>query len=388
MANVAEPLVKYRVGAGAYAPQGWLALLRSEIGCSAEFRACGFVTRRQFVRNVVVRGGYRLVPESVAHGRLPAGRSRGAASAEPPARALQRQPEVCGWSQPGSLRRAYRASSIGDYVADLVVVGSGFFGLTVAERAATELGLYVTILERRHHLGRQRLQRGRPRDRASRSTATARTCSTPPTSGSGSTSTGSPPSPATSTGSSRTTRTRSTRCRSTSARSARSSVGRFSPDEARALVAEQASEFDSATAANLEEKAISLIGRPLYEAFIRGYTAEAVADRPDRAAGRDHHPAAGALHLRQPLLQRHLRGPAGRRLHRLAGADGRPPEHRDRARRPTSSTTRTDIVGQVPVVYTGPVDRYFDYSEGRLGWRTLDFEREVSRPVTSRAPRS
>ena len=30
-----------------------------------------------------------------------------------------------------------------------------------------------------------------------------------------------------------------------------------------------------------------------------------------------------------------------------------------------------------PVVYTGPLDRYFDYSEGRLGWRTLDFEVEV-----------
>jgi UDP-galactopyranose mutase len=28
-------------------------------------------------------------------------------------------------------------------------------------------------------------------------------------------------------------------------------------------------------------------------------------------------------------------------------------------------------------VYTGPVDRYFGYSEGRLGWRTLDFETEV-----------
>ncbi|WP_275985551.1 UDP-galactopyranose mutase, partial [Mycolicibacter minnesotensis] len=30
-----------------------------------------------------------------------------------------------------------------------------------------------------------------------------------------------------------------------------------------------------------------------------------------------------------------------------------------------------------PVVYTGPLDRYFDYVEGRLGWRTLDFELEV-----------
>ena len=30
----------------------------------------------------------------------------------------------------------------------------------------------------------------------------------------------------------------------------------------------------------------------------------------------------------------------------------------------------------VPVVYTGPVDRYFDYSLGELKWRTVDF-REV-----------
>ena len=44
------------------------------------------------------------------------------------------------------------------------------------------------------------------------------------------------------------------------------------PDEARALIAEQSAEFDTASATNLEEKAISLIGRPLYEAFIKGYT--------------------------------------------------------------------------------------------------------------------
>jgi UDP-galactopyranose mutase len=30
-----------------------------------------------------------------------------------------------------------------------------------------------------------------------------------------------------------------------------------------------------------------------------------------------------------------------------------------------------------PVVYTGPLDRYFDYADGELGWRTLDFEMEV-----------
>ena len=37
--------------------------------------------------------------------------------------------------------------------ADLVVVGSGLFGLTIAERAANDLGLNVTIVERRNHIG-------------------------------------------------------------------------------------------------------------------------------------------------------------------------------------------------------------------------------------------
>ena len=37
--------------------------------------------------------------------------------------------------------------------ADLVVVGSGLFGLTIAEQAATELGLKVVLLDRRSHIG-------------------------------------------------------------------------------------------------------------------------------------------------------------------------------------------------------------------------------------------
>jgi glycosyltransferase involved in cell wall biosynthesis len=65
VANVAEPLVKYRVGAGAYARRGGWQLLRSEILLQRQFRAAGFTTRSQYVRNVAVRGGYRLVPEAI-----------------------------------------------------------------------------------------------------------------------------------------------------------------------------------------------------------------------------------------------------------------------------------------------------------------------------------
>ena len=36
-----------------------------------------------------------------------------------------------------------------------------------------------------------------------------------------------------------------------------------------------------------------------------------------------------------------------------------------------------EFKGKVPIVYTGPVDEYFDNSEGRLSWRTVDLERET-----------
>jgi len=63
--NVAEPLVKYRVGAGAYARRGGWQLLRSELALQREFVSSGFITRPQYLRNVVVRGGYRLVPHAL-----------------------------------------------------------------------------------------------------------------------------------------------------------------------------------------------------------------------------------------------------------------------------------------------------------------------------------
>jgi len=64
-ANVAEPLVYYRIGAGAYARRGGLALLRSELALQRRFRQLCITSRGQYVRNVVVRGGYRLLPEGV-----------------------------------------------------------------------------------------------------------------------------------------------------------------------------------------------------------------------------------------------------------------------------------------------------------------------------------
>lgn len=62
VANLADPLVMYRVDAGAYGRRGGWTLFRSEVALQRSLLADAFVTRRQFVRNVLVRGGYRFVP--------------------------------------------------------------------------------------------------------------------------------------------------------------------------------------------------------------------------------------------------------------------------------------------------------------------------------------
>lgn len=64
-ANVAEPLVLYRVGAGAYRRRGGWRLLRSEVALQVRLRGAGFTSTTQCLRNLAVRGGYRLVPQSL-----------------------------------------------------------------------------------------------------------------------------------------------------------------------------------------------------------------------------------------------------------------------------------------------------------------------------------
>ena len=155
----------------------------------------------------------------------------------------------------------------------------------------------------------------------------------------------------------------------------------YSPSEARALVTELAGEFDPRNAANLEQRAIGLIGRPLYEAFIRDYTAKQWQTDPTDL------PAEGIsrLPVRYTYDNRYFNDtweglPVDGYtawLERMADhplIDVRLDTDFFDGSQPLS---KSSVVGQLPVVYTGPVDRYFDYSEGPLSWRTLDFEQEV-----------
>ena len=74
--------------------------------------------------------------------------------------------------------------------------------------------------------------------------------------------------------SSRSIAVKSTACRSTSAPSAPIFGRQLTPADARELIESEIKAENIVNPANLEEKAISLIGRSLYEAFIKGYTAK------------------------------------------------------------------------------------------------------------------
>ena len=60
--NIPDPLLRYRVGAGAFARRGGWTEARTEWRLQRELLRMGFVTRGQYARNVVMKGAYRLMP--------------------------------------------------------------------------------------------------------------------------------------------------------------------------------------------------------------------------------------------------------------------------------------------------------------------------------------
>ncbi len=155
----------------------------------------------------------------------------------------------------------------------------------------------------------------------------------------------------------------------------------YSPAEARALISELAGEFDPRTARNLEERGVGLIGRPLYEAFIRDYTAKQWQTDPTALPA----DIISRLPVRYTYDSRYFNDtweglPVDGYtawLERMADHPGIDVKLDVDFFDESQPLNKRDAVGQLPIVYTGPVDRYFDYSEGALSWRTIDLEQEV-----------
>lgn len=261
---------------------------------------------------------------------------------------------------------------------DLIVVGSGFFGLTVAERAASQLGKRVLVLDRRHHLGGNAYSEAEPETGIEIHKYGAHLFHT---------------------SNKRVWEyvNKFTEFTSYQHRVFAMHKGQsyqfpmglglisqffgkyYSPAEARALIEEQSSEFDAKDAQNLEEKAISLIGRPLYEAFIRDYTAKQWQTDPKNL------PAGNITRLpvRYNFDNRYFND-----TYEGLPVDGYTAWLENMAASDLIEVrlntdwfdVREELTKEspdAPIVYTGPLDAYFDYSEGELGWRTLDFETEV-----------
>ena len=261
---------------------------------------------------------------------------------------------------------------------DLFVVGSGFFGLTIAERVAGQLGKRVLVLERRRHIGGNAYSEPEPQTGIEVHKYGAHLFHTSNkrvwdyvnqfTDFTG-------------------YRHRVFAMHNGQAYQFPMGLGLvsqffgryFSPAEARELIAGQAAEIETGDAQNLEEKAISLIGRPLYEAFVKGYTQKQWQTDPKKL------PAGNITRLpvRYTFNNRYFND-----TYEGLPADGytawlknMAADERIEVRLDTDWFDVRDELRaanpDAPVVYTGPLDRYFDYADGRLGWRTLDFEVEV-----------
>ncbi|MGN0887183.1 MAG: UDP-galactopyranose mutase [Candidatus Spyradenecus sp.] len=130
---------------------------------------------------------------------------------------------------------------------------------------------------------------------------------------------------------------------------------------------------------NLEEQAISLIGRPLYEAFIKGYT--------QKQWNTDPKDLPSFIIRRLPVRANYDIGYFND-PHQGVPREGYFALFANLLDHPAITVRyNTDYLAQreafpaeLPVFYSGPLDAYFNYRYGALPWRGLRFEWET-KPV-------
>ncbi len=155
--------------------------------------------------------------------------------------------------------------------------------------------------------------------------------------------------------------------------------GISTPDEARRIIDEQKKEGYKENPSNLEEQAISLVGKDIYEKLIKGYT--------QKQWGRKCTELPAFIIKRLPVRftfdnnyfnDRYQGIPIGGYTAMVARMlEGievlTDTEYRDFIKK-NSGKQEPDIFDKV--IYTGPVDEYFDYKLGHLEYRSLRFEEE------------
>lgn len=256
----------------------------------------------------------------------------------------------------------------------LVVVGSGFFGATIAHKVADELGLPVLVIERRNHIGGNSYSQVDSTTGIEYHRYGSHLFHTPNEKVWGFIN--------------RFTQFNNYRHRVFTRHHGRTytmpinlmTINNFfgldlTPAAAREFIERQTAAERILSPMNVEEKAISLIGRPLYEAFVKSYTAKQWETDPTLLPVE----IITRLPVRYTLNDFYFSD-----LYEGLPMDGYGAIFEKMLRRPEIRIITgcdffeiRDVIGRsVPIVYTGPVDRYFNYRFGELGWRTLDFELE------------
>lgn len=147
----------------------------------------------------------------------------------------------------------------------------------------------------------------------------------------------------------------------------------FTPEQAEAFVRSRADQTIHEPR-SFEDQALRFVGRDLYEAFFAGYTrkqwgvdpkelpASVLARLPLRFTDDDSyfsHPYQGIPeHGYTAIVQRIL-------------------DHPNVKVHLSTRCSRERLQSYDHAFWSGPIDAYFDYAHGRLGYRTLDFETQV-----------
>ena len=152
--------------------------------------------------------------------------------------------------------------------------------------------------------------------------------------------------------------------------------GVVTPEEAKEKLEEQRAEIPKdREPANLEEQAISLVGRDIYEKLIKGYT--------EKQWGRDCKDLPAFIIKRLPVRYTFdnnyfnaiyqgipMGGYTGMVEHMLEGIEVRLGEDY------LENKEKYDAIAD-KIVYTGAIDQFFDYSKGYLEYRSVRFENEL-----------
>ena len=149
----------------------------------------------------------------------------------------------------------------------------------------------------------------------------------------------------------------------------------FTPEDALRHINEERKEMEGKEPSNLEEQAISLVGRTIYEKLVKGYT--------EKQWNRDCKDLPAFIIKRLPVRLIYDNNYFNDKYQGIP--IGGYTKLVEKMLEGIEVKLNTDFFDDVEyyksiaekIVYTGPIDEYFNYKLGELDWRSLRFEEKI-----------